>query len=131
VIRQDYLLRLIQQAAEAIAKALGLIDRGELQAAEREVEGAFRGLLKVDRQTYGLLDARSLVPLLGPPEVVRALARLSKMSGDIKTAAGHPKTARKHYLRAMQLYAEVGPGDDAQDRKAIEELAALWKKPSS
>ena len=53
MIPKDYLLRLIEEAAQVLAQALGLRNRGEYQRALLEIGNAVSGL-------FGLEEAKGL-----------------------------------------------------------------------
>ncbi len=126
MLQRDYLLRLIEQAANAIAKALGLLEKGDVVTAEQEINGALSDLTNMDRQTFVLLDSKTLAPMLGPPKRVRAVARICLAAGKIHERKGDPGAALTSFRRAIELYREVGPGDETDDLLAIRELSARF-----
>lgn len=130
MLREDYLLKLIKRAGEALARALGLIDEEKLKEAEAEAQEALRKLAKLPLDTITTIDVATLRPLIGDgtPQGVRLVARALWMLGDIDTRQGNADRARARHVRAMQLYKDVGLGDDPADQRAARELAQRYAK---
>ena len=122
--KRDYLIRLIERVAEAIAAILAHLSKDEIERARHTADEALRLATRVDRNTFDKLDAATLAPLLGPPEAVRAIARLTATAADVERAAGRMDEAARRTRRAAELYRVVGPGDDPADHACI---AALGK----
>jgi len=127
-VRDDFLVSLIRKAGEALARAFGLYQQKDLDAAEAEAAEALRRLAKLPRDAVTLLDVGSVVPMCGggDPESVRLVARALWLLGEIDEARGNDAEARRSYVRAMQLYKEVGLGDDARDADAVAALAGKF-----
>src|SRR5262245_54996835 len=132
MLREDYLLRLIRRAAEALARALGLVDEKKDEQAEAEALDALRRLAKLPVDTIEVIDIDTLRPLVGDgtPEGLRLTARALWLLGDIDARRGQARRARARHVRAMQLYKEVGLGDDPADHRAARELALRYTRPS-
>lgn len=128
MLRRDYILRMIERAVEAIAKALGLLKRGEYDRALTLLGEAYAAVLKFDRDMLDSLAAPTLVTMIGEPELVRLVARISKVEGDLREERGEPHKALSCYRRALELYREVGLGDRDEDARAAAELAERFSR---
>ncbi len=126
MIRDDYVMRMVRQAAEAIARALELFDKGEIDAAERQADSALGQALGPRRDMYGLVDTPTLISMIGTAELVRAVARASWLAGELHLRRGRPKKARGSFLRAWELFqhAGVGPAEEAAPAPPDGELMA-------
>jgi len=94
----------------------------QLAPAEQAIEEVYRALLKMPRTMFVSLTTASLVPMLGPPETVRLLARASYWEGDVALARGKTRKAAACRRRARELYEAVGQGEDPDDAAALEAL---------
>ncbi|MCA9639873.1 MAG: hypothetical protein H6718_20515 [Polyangiaceae bacterium] len=128
MLKQDFVMRIIEKAMQAIARALGYQAKGEDTRALEALSEAYLDLLRVDRQTFETLDIKTLVTLLGPPEVVRTLARVMTIEARTFERMDRPYLAKQRRTRATELYLAVGVGDDAEDLAALRELHAWLKQ---
>jgi hypothetical protein len=101
VFRRDYIQRMVQQLAEALARIAGLRAQKDLDGAEREVAEAYR-TLNVD-PTFLSLDARSLIAVVGDPDRLRMLARLLDEEAAVCEARGDAASARRKRALAAEL----------------------------
>ena len=125
MIKEDYLLRQLEQAWEALLRAAVATKELEVEQAEQALGQVYKALLKVPRTLFVSLTAASLVPMLGSPEIVRSLARASFLEGEIAAQRGKKRHALSCYQRALELFDAVGDGDVAED---IEAAAAVRTK---
>lgn len=122
--RYDFLERLIQQIAEAIARIAGLSRQGRSEEALLVVEQTYRGL-GVDPEALRRLDSRSLAMLQGPPEKLRALARLCELEADALDKLERPGAASDRRRRALELVLEADALDPSgTDGEQLSRLAA-------
>jgi len=126
MIKDDYVMRMVRQATNMIARALTLLDRGEHEAAERQADNALNQALGPRRDLYGLVDTPTLISMIGSPELVRAVARAAWLAGELHHRNARPKEARNSYVRAWELFkhAGVGPDDEAEPAPPDGELMA-------
>jgi tetratricopeptide (TPR) repeat protein len=124
MFQNDYLLRIIQQAAEAIARMLGLRDKGDYAAALRQADSAW-DLLGVPRELLEVADSASVAGFLRHPDSIRVAARLCAEEARLHELRGDSLTAFARYRRALELLLEarlLDPGFD--DREELRDLAA-------
>jgi hypothetical protein len=123
VLRVDYLVRMIQRAAEALARAFSRKQEGRHADALAEIDAAYGALSKLDRRSFEALSSGTLARMLGLEERVRAVARLSKLEGDVHAELGDRSSSRMAYLRALELFREAeNVRANPDDRSLIEEL---------
>ena len=106
MIRQDYIKRLIEQLAHAVARALGKSDKSEAEQALQQLQQAY-GELGVGRG-FLHLDARSLRAILGTPERARAVAEVCRLEARLLERLGETARAAERRQYAAELCPEPG-----------------------
>jgi hypothetical protein len=121
MIRDDFLLRMIRKAAEAIARALGKADETPDEQTEAEILEALGEIAKLPVATLLMLDQDSLAALLhgGDVETSRVFARGLTGLARIDEGRAHDVAAKGKRACAIALYRRVGIGDDPLDRDAV------------
>ncbi|MCC6553881.1 MAG: hypothetical protein IT372_12800 [Polyangiaceae bacterium] len=122
-IRQrDYILRMLEALADAIARAAGARQGGRLDEAEQLVRETADGIFG---PVYGMveqLDALGAARVLGDPSKVLAYAALTAEQAAIDDV----RARRPAYRRALELYLEaVEMGAPLDDRTRAAVLALL------
>jgi hypothetical protein len=105
MLREDYLMRQIRAIAELCARVLGLVAAREHAQAEEELDAALDDLLKIDRTLFETLDAHSLLPLLGTPEQIEAIARVLETRAALERSRGDDEAADRLERRA-RIFAQ-------------------------
>src|SRR3954469_16777004 len=124
---RDYILRMIQQLAQALARVLGLKKAGKLDEALDAVGETADGIFGPLLRTLDALDAQSAASLLGSREKITAYAALTAEEGSIHELQGDERRSRERARRALTLYLEAalrGPTRSAEERAAIDALRA-------
>ncbi|WP_438027193.1 hypothetical protein [Sorangium sp. So ce233] len=107
-IRQrDYLLRMIEQLAEAVGRIAGLRRAGQLDEAELLVRTTADGLFGPMRDMLDRLDAAGAATLLGDHEKIGAYAALCAEQAEILELRGRAARAPAERRRALELYLEA------------------------
>jgi hypothetical protein len=110
VLKQDWLMRQIEQAFAALARAFGLAKAGQVDQAIEGVDAAIRSLsgmtvrdlLRLDTETLrGLLRADTLGPLA---ELLRARASFLESTGSASAARA-----------TLRVADELAPGNAVRD----------------
>jgi hypothetical protein len=132
VIQRDYLERLIEECAEALARILRLRRAGEVDPAFGAVSDATERLLGPLRPVLERLEPGNAVAVAGPFEHgrVRMYAALLGEEGLIHRARGDSARAYLCCRRALELYAAVslaGARLDGADRGRIAVLMGTVK----
>ncbi len=133
MFREDYIVRLIAQAATAIAYILGLSQRERYPEALAEVERALQFHLGLSLGLVTALPANELVDLARQGEMLEigklvVLADLLQAEGDIYTAQGWPGEATDRYAKALELYLEVAASGENSRQALADRLAVLGDK---
>jgi hypothetical protein len=87
MFQRDYLVRMIEQIAEAIAAITGASAAGRHDEAERAIDQLYSTHLGLPRRTLTALDAGSVVALIGRDKVP-ALRRILEAERDVCAARG-------------------------------------------
>jgi hypothetical protein len=126
VIREDYIIRMIRQIAEAIARIAKLRTAGKLDEALAQAERLYEEL-GIPRDLIPVVDSTTLADMLGRGEKIRGAAMLLWEEGHILKAKGDPLNAFQCFRRAHELYLEARARDPVQpdDDNAILELSRL------
>jgi len=98
VQRQDYIERMIQQLAHAIASALGIAQAGDVQRAKEDLRATWSSVVGVRREDLERVDAATAHALLGD----------------------------RHELAMRLLEAQAHLGDEAAARLAIRLARQRW-----
>lgn len=126
MFREDYILRMLRQFIEALARIARLRAAGDHRAALAEVEQLRGELFEGPEALDDAVDSATLARLLGHPDKIRAAAMLAWEEGRIHAATSDPLAAFARYRRAHELYLEArarAPQPDDDD--AILELGRL------
>ena len=107
MLRQDYILRLIEQAAAALARAFAALAGKQYDMALAELSQAFNAASKLDRRSFDALDTRTVARLLGSPEQLRMVARVLAAEAEVHEQQGNRLTARRCLQRARELLLEL------------------------
>jgi hypothetical protein len=125
MIREDYIIRLIKQFADALGRMMRLRSAGDPQGALAAADELYEAL-GIPRELCALVDTPTLAGMLRHAEKMRAAARLSWEEGHAFTAQGDPLTAFARYRRAHELFLEARAHEPAEgDDEAILELSRL------
>ncbi|HET9552377.1 MAG TPA: hypothetical protein VFP50_05365 [Anaeromyxobacteraceae bacterium] len=108
-LQRDYILRIIEAFAQAMARILTLRKAGQHEAAKQEIAATARSLLGVD---LGLLEAIGVGPVaaqLGHPDEIEALAKLVDERAGVERDRGDAAAADRWAGRAAELHALAHP----------------------
>ena len=107
MFERDYLMRAVQQVAQALARVLGLRQQNKQEEADRELDELYRGLVPFDRELLDVLDAQTLATMIRDPERIRAVCQLLAFEADEAERRGEPARAERGRRRAAALLAQV------------------------
>lgn len=128
MLKQDHILKALQKAAEVMARAVGLHREGQSEEALGELTEAYRALLKVDAHTFEQVDSKTLARILGPADVTRRIARLLALEASLLESLGRAEGVKQKRTRAVELYLQVGVGEELEDLTTLRELHQWLKQ---
>jgi hypothetical protein len=103
--QEDYLLRMIRQAAELLRQLRRRLLGGETSAEtiRQDATAAIDLLLGAQAPVLGMLDAGSAVRLVGHPAIVELWCALLDVEADAAEASADPAFAARHRARSTAL----------------------------
>lgn len=125
MLREDFIERTIRQLAAAIARILGLRERGELAAAIAEADAALASVAGADPRFLDAVEPALVAARLEPIRVAavgRLLAARAALEADTGDAVRSKRTRARSvgYLRE----AETRGALDADGRACLDALTA-------
>ena len=125
MIRDDYLIRMIRRAAEAVTRALG-VEQADDAATEAALTEALGDIVRLPVATLVMLDQDSLAPLVGGGDdgASRVLAQILTALAAIDERRGNRDSAKQKRACAIGIYTRVGVGDEPADRAAAKTLTS-------
>lgn len=127
MIQRDFIERLIQQAVQGLAEAIGLIRRGQLDPAMVIIEKTTDLVLGSLRPAFERLDATSAAGLVAEWELdrVRLYAALLGEQGAVHELRGNQALADQVFRRALEFYEAAGQAGVKMRPADLERLADL------
>jgi hypothetical protein len=129
-VDQDYLMRAIQQLAEALRQILKLRKLGLLQEALAEIFAANRSLVGLDAQLFDLLDSATLVRQLGA-ERLEIAALLIAEEAEVRQALGDFPRSFVLRRRALEFLLESQAGGVTLSRSSLASIRDLLEYTGS
>ncbi len=122
MIRDDFLLRMIRKAAQAIARALAKQDETPDEETAAAIRGAIGEVVKLPVATLVMLDSDSLASMLPDADAARIVARGLAALAVVDGRRGQLADGKAKRACAIGIYRRVGIGDDPADRAAARSL---------
>src|SRR5262245_4994962 len=107
IARRDYIVRMIEQFAQALARIAGMKTAGKHDEALILIRQTADGIFGPLRESLDRLDSTSAATLLGNREKIAVYAALAAEKASIVELQSQPAKARAGYLRALELYLEA------------------------
>jgi hypothetical protein len=104
-IQRDYILRIVEALAQAVARIVALRKAGQTKEALAEVERTAGSLLGVDLRLLEAIGPGPIAAQLRHPEQVEALARLVDERVSLEREGGDAAAADRWAARAAGLRA--------------------------
>jgi hypothetical protein len=124
VFQRDYIMRAVQQAAEALARALRLLVQKKEDEAEEALADGYNAL-GIDRELLLLLDPGSLRSQLADDEKVAMAVRLLLGDAEVRASRGEPQAALKRLRAGIRLAGTLPKKDDSLDAEIARVRTAL------
>ena len=118
MLREDYLMRLIEQVADVLAQIAGHERKREYEVAIDEAGRAWDELLGVPRAVVEVTDSATLAELLRDPAKIRAASQLLAAEARVTKGRGDPLGAAVLYRRALELVLEARALEPAESDDA-------------
>lgn len=118
MIREDYIMRLIRQLAEVLARAAGHNTRRKYDEAIDALRRGWDELLETPRDLLEVVDDATLADLLRDPAKMRIAAQLLGEEARAVAGKSDPVHAAMLSKRAMKLYAVASDLDPQDDDEA-------------
>lgn len=127
IARRDYILRLIEQFVEMLARIVGLRKAGKLDEAEKLARETADGIFGSLRSMIDGVDSSTAASLLGSREKIVVYAALTAEEAEIAALRGDARKTSNRRRRALELYLEASRlGElDEHSRKNVELLRQL------
>jgi hypothetical protein len=124
LVERDYVMRMVQQLAELLARLLKLKSAKRYDEATEVLESGCASLLGIDFKTLALVDSPSAASLLSEPMRIRTFARLLEELADLSHESGSEARSLARAGHALEMYLEVlaRKADDAEARAGVERL---------
>jgi hypothetical protein len=120
MIRRDYILRMIEEFTQTLARLKSLKKDLRWDDAERLLEKEFQEFIGTLGPGVTEMSETELLARLvkgAPTQAVRErtlmLATLLREAGDVAVAQGAAEQGRRYYLKGLELVLDVGRGDEA------------------
>ncbi len=113
MLKQDFVMKAIEELGGALARILGLQRDDHLQEALKEVETAKSRLPMVPGMA-DKLAVSSLVKALGDDQLVRNVAQLYRLEAELAYALGDQQRAVRCLSRSKALLAAAPPASDTK-----------------
>lgn len=126
-IRKDYIERLIEQLAAALARILKANQEQRPLEAQALIRDTALSTLGMEYGALLLADAATTARMLGSPTRVKVLARLVAEDGEALLRQGDAATATARFQYSLALYEEaraLGLLLDAGDAATVSRLRA-------
>jgi len=113
MLQRDYILRMIEQCAEALARLLAK-KKSKPEEAQRELDDASRSLLGLEPAALLMLSALDILHLFtvsGRPDLARVTMaiRVLDEAGELARCRGEEGPARRAARRAQELFTHALP----------------------
>jgi len=129
MFQRDYLMRMIQQAAEALARALRFLRERKEEEAEQAL-GEGYAAVGIDRELLLLLDAPTLRRQLADDEKVAMAVRLLIGDAELRHARGEGSAAARRLRAAARLAEQLGGGPEVELTGELERVRSLIDRSS-
>lgn len=110
--RKDWILRMIQEIAQMVARLIGRKLEGDLDGALREGDTAIGRLLGPMAGVAPRVDSVTAAHMVAEPEVIAAWARVVHEQADVWRLKGEAETAAVLERRALELALEAHLRED-------------------
>jgi len=132
MFREDYILRIVRQATQILARILGLRQMHQYPEALALIDEMFSEFFGLSPGIVNHLSERDLIAMVTVGEEVDTgklliLAELIKAEGDVFADQGNSNASYSRYLKSLNLFLEIARGaamtDVPEEYSKIETIA--------
>jgi len=130
MIRDDYIMRLIEMFSKSMRKILRMEREGKVEEALETIGETYRNLLGLNPEIVHIMeveDIKNLIEYTGimDEHKIQILAKLLIKEGDLLLQAKDKKIAKQRYLKALELLSRISDNSiKLQVEKKIKEIDA-------
>src|SRR5262245_1980855 len=128
MLERDYVLRLIQLLAQAVARIFGLKRAGKLDEALEAVSLTVDEIFGTLRITLDAIDPQTAARLLADRERLEAYALLTAEEASILELKGDAARAQSGYVRGLSLYLEMAIREEKLSEDVSTAIGDLRRK---
>ena len=125
LVEKDYIERMIRDIARFVAKMLGLVGKGDYQAALAQIREACQSGLGTPYDLLDALSPASAADLLRDARAVRGYGKLMAHEADVLKLSGNINRSESQRIRALQLLIEAELRGAPEDAAALSQLRTL------
>jgi len=103
VFEDDFILRTVRQIAELAARLLGLVEQGETEGVDDELDRAYGTLFGAKADLVRRLDPATVAHLCRSPEQMQAVIDLCRVEAALRDSEGEEAEAERLRARAEAL----------------------------
>jgi len=116
MIRDDYIMRLIEMFTESMRKIIKMEKEGKNEEALEAIGETYRNLLGLNPEIVHILEVKDIKNLMEYTGVIndqkmQILAELLIKEGELMLQAKNKNVAKQRYLKALELLSTMGRND--------------------
>jgi len=116
MIRDDYIMRLIEMFTESMRKIIKMEKEGKNEEALEAIGETYRNLLGLNPEIVHILEVEDIKNLMEYTGIIndqkmQILAELLIKEGDLMLQAKNKNVAKQRYLKALELLSTMGRND--------------------
>jgi len=116
MIRDDYIMRLIEMFTESMRKIKKMEKEGKNEEALEAIGETYRNLLGLNPEIVHILEVEDIKNLMEYTGIIndqkmQILAELLIKEGDLMLQAKNKNVAKQRYLKALELLSTMGRND--------------------
>jgi len=124
MLSDDYLIRMIRQAAAVLARIIGLKKAGDYKEAFQEIDQTLEQLLGMDMEIIKIMDDESIYRILTQNEQIDLerlgfIADLFNEEGDILLLQNQKQQSDNYYLSSLNYYLKISLNSETSHQKGL------------
>jgi hypothetical protein len=107
LVERDYVMRLVKQIVDFIARALNLAKQGKDKEAIELLESGCLSALGIPWSALALVDSKSAAGVLGDAPRIAAFARILEERANIEALQGKAELSVRRREHVLEMYTEA------------------------